>query len=189
MAAAIKLRDDFSAEDVRAFARRSKEAAQVRRLLGIATILDGGSRSDAARVGGVTLQIVRDWVLRFNEAGPDGLMTRKSPGSGTILDDRHRRALEEAIEAGPIPAVHGVVHRRIIDLVQWLRDEFAVSSASRHRAVNCAPWVIASSSSGRAIAVRSRRVGAGHPIRVSRASGANPQGPAERYAHRTVVGR
>ncbi|CCA90008.1 conserved hypothetical protein (plasmid) [Novosphingobium sp. PP1Y] len=127
MAAAIKLREDFSAGQVRAAARNSKDAAQVRRLLALATILEGGSRSDAARIGGVTLQIVRDWVLRFNAQGPDGLVTRKAPGPDTILDDSHRRALEEIIEAGPIPAVHGVVRWRIIDLVQWLWDEFRLS--------------------------------------------------------------
>lgn len=96
-------------------------------LLAIATILDGGSRSDAAKVGGVTLQIVRDWVLRFNAHGPDDLETRKAPGRDTILDDCHRRALAETIEAGPIPAVHGVVRWRIIDLVQWLWEEFEIS--------------------------------------------------------------
>ncbi|GFM31630.1 transposase [Novosphingobium sp. PY1] len=75
----------------------------------------------------MTLQIVRDWVLRFNAQGPDGLVRRKAPGPDTILDDSHRRALEEIIEAGPIPAVHGVVRWRIIDLVQWLWDEFRLS--------------------------------------------------------------
>jgi len=127
MAAPIRLREDLSSDEVRASARASKDAGQVRRLLAIAAILDGGSRSEAARIAGVTLQIIRDWVLRFNEAGIDGLATRKAPGPRTILDDRHRRALEEVIETGPIPAVHGVVRWRIIDLAQWLWDEFEVS--------------------------------------------------------------
>ena len=127
MSVSIRLRDDFSAGDVRAHARRCKDGAQVRRLLAIATIQDGGSRSDAALVGGVTRQIVRDWVLRFNAEGPEGLATRKAPGPQTILNGGHRRALEEAIEAGPIPATHGVVRWRIIDLAQWLWDEFKVS--------------------------------------------------------------
>lgn len=127
MAAPVRLRADFSPAQVRAFARGARDAGQVRRLLAVATILDGGSRSDAAKVGGVTLQIVRDWVLRFNAQGPDGLETRKAPGPQTILDDRHRRALAQAIEAGPVPAVHGVVRWRIIDLVQWLWEEFDVS--------------------------------------------------------------
>jgi transposase len=127
MAVPIKLRDDFGGADVRAHARRCKDGAQVRRLLAIATILDGGSRGDAALVGGVTRQIVRDWVLRFNADGPDGLATRKAPGPQTILSDVHRRALEEIIESGPIPAAHGVVRWRIIDLAQWLWDEFKLS--------------------------------------------------------------
>ena len=106
MAAPIKLRAEMSSDEVRAFARSSKDPGQVRRLLAIATILDGGSRSEAARIAGVTLQIVRDWVLRFNEAGISGLATRKAPGPRTILDDHHRRALEEVIMTGPILAVH-----------------------------------------------------------------------------------
>ncbi|MFC3640215.1 transposase, partial [Camelimonas fluminis] len=127
MAAPIRIRDDFTAAQVRACARAGKDPAQVRRLLAISAILEGASRSDAASVGGVTLQIVRDWVLRFNAAGPDGLATRKSPGPHTILNDNQRRSLAEIIEAGPIPSVHGVVRWRIIDLVQWLSDEFGVS--------------------------------------------------------------
>ncbi|PKP63976.1 MAG: hypothetical protein CVT85_12690 [Alphaproteobacteria bacterium HGW-Alphaproteobacteria-7] len=64
---------------MRWFVRRCGDPDQVRRLLAIALILDGGSRSDAAKVAGVTLQIVRDWVLRFNADGPDGLAKRKAP--------------------------------------------------------------------------------------------------------------
>lgn len=66
MAAPIVLRADFTADDLRSLARRSRDAGQARRLLALATTYDGGSRGDAARAGGVTLQIVRDWVLRFN---------------------------------------------------------------------------------------------------------------------------
>lgn len=127
MAAPLKLRSDFTANDIRGHARHCKDGAQVRRLLAIATILDGGSRSDAALVGGVTRQIVRDWVVRFNADGPEGLATRKAPGPPAILNDEHRRALADIVEAGPIPASHGVVRWRIIDLAQWLWDEFKIS--------------------------------------------------------------
>lgn len=85
------------------------------------------SRSEAARTGGVTLQIVRDWVIRFNARGPHGLLDGKAPGKSSILNDPQRRALMEIVEQGPIPAVHGVVRWRLIDLVQWLQEEFAVS--------------------------------------------------------------
>ncbi len=127
MSIPIKLRGDFCAGDIRAFARRSHDAGQVRRLLAIATILDGSSRNDAALVGGVTRQIVRDWVVRFNAEGPDGLITRKAPGPTTILNNSRRRALEEIIVTGPTPAIHGVVRWRIIALGQWLWDEFNIS--------------------------------------------------------------
>jgi len=85
--------------------------------LAVTLILDGGSRSQAEKVAGVTLQIVRDWVLRFNADGPDGLATRKAPGRTAILNDE-QRTLAVIVEAGPIPAAHGVVRWRLADLAQ-----------------------------------------------------------------------
>jgi transposase len=99
---------------------------QVRRLLALAAIHDGASGAEAAEIGGVTRQIVRDWVLKFNTDGPDGLIDRKAPGQPSRLNETHRTALAAAIESG-LPAVHGVVHWRIVDLCQWLWDEFRVS--------------------------------------------------------------
>jgi transposase len=127
MGAAIVLRDDFDGGALRRLARLSKSANQARRLLALAEIYDGGSRTAAAKIGGVTLQIVRDWVIRFNARGPDGLLDGKAPGARSRLNDAQRRALAEIVESGPIPAIHGVVRWRLIDLVQWLHDEFAVS--------------------------------------------------------------
>lgn len=123
----IPLRTDFAASAVRAAARQSKDGAQTRRLLALAAIYEGSSRTEAARIAGVTVQIVRDWVLKFNAGGPDGLIDRKAPGKSPILSATHRAALVEAIERGPIPASHGVVRWRIIDLAQMLWDEFSVS--------------------------------------------------------------
>lgn len=80
MGRAIALRSDFTGAELRRLARRGKDAGQARRLLALAAIYDGGTRSEAARLGNVTLQIVRDWVLRFNAEGPDGLIDRKAPG-------------------------------------------------------------------------------------------------------------
>jgi transposase len=127
MAAAVQLRDDFDAIRLRALARGSKDGAQARRLLSLATIYDGGSRSDAANIGGVTLQIVRDWVLRFNAHGPEGLLDRKAPGQPSLMNDNHRAALRRMVDDGPTPAVHGVVRWRIVDLRQWFFEEFHVS--------------------------------------------------------------
>jgi transposase len=131
MAAAIEVRSDYTSADLRRFARRSGDPDQVRRLLAVALILDGGSRSEAAKVAGVTLQIVRDWVVRFNEGGPDGLITRKAPGRASILNNDQRTKLAAIVEAGPIPAAHGVVRWRLADLAQWIWDEFALS-ITRH---------------------------------------------------------
>ena len=123
----IPLRSDFTADQMRSAARKTKDGPQVLRLLALATIYDGGSRGEAARIGSVTLQIVRDWVLRFNEAGPAGLATRKAPGKPSILNDEQRARLAEIVEAGPIPAAHGVVRWRLVDLGQWIWDEFGLS--------------------------------------------------------------
>ena len=127
MASPIPLRCDFDAGALRWEARRSRDAAQARRLLALAVIYDGGSRSEAARLGGVTLQIVRDWVLRLNAEGPAGLVDRHAPGAAPKLGDAQRRALVEIVEAGPTPAVHGVVRWRLVDLAQWVWEEFRVS--------------------------------------------------------------
>ena len=127
MAAAVMLRSDFDGRGLRSLAKATKDAAQGRRLLALAEIYDGGTRTDAARIGGVGLQTVRDWVLRFNTHGPDGLIDRKAPGATPRLGDTHRRALAAIVESGPIPAVHGVVRWRRKDLAQWLHDEFGLT--------------------------------------------------------------
>ena len=123
----IALRSDFDAAKVRAAARASRNGPQTRRLLALAAIYEGGSRSQAAEIGGVTLQIVRDWVVRFNAAGPEGLIDKTSPGRTPRLNAAQRAALAAVVESGPIPAVHGVVRWRIVDLCQWVYLEFGVS--------------------------------------------------------------
>jgi transposase len=89
--------------------------------------MTAGSRADAALLGGVGLQTIRDWVLRFNLRGPDGLIDGKSTGHPSKLNDDQRRALVAMVEAGPTPAVHGVVRWRLIDLAQWVFDEYGLS--------------------------------------------------------------
>ena len=127
MGARIPLRSDYDGDALRRLARRSTDGAQPRRLLALAEIYDGARRTKAARTGGVTLQIVRDWVLRFNAEGPDGLINRKAAGPKRKLTDEQRQALAEIVEQGPIPAIHGVVRWRRCDLAQWLWDAFSVS--------------------------------------------------------------
>ena len=127
MGSVIGLRADYDGAGLRRLARVTRSANQGRRLLALAEIYDGDSRTAAARIGGVGLQIVRDWVVRFNARGPDGLLDGKAPGKRSVLDDAQRRELVETVERGPIPAIHGVVRWRLIDLCRWLHDEFAVS--------------------------------------------------------------
>jgi transposase len=123
----VPLRGDFDAVVVRALAKKSKDGAQARRLLAVAAIYDGASRTEAAKIAGVTLQIIRDWVLKFNASGPEGLIDRKAPGQAPRLSEEHRKALATIIESGPTPAIHGVVRWRIVDLCYWLFEEFRVS--------------------------------------------------------------
>jgi transposase len=120
------LRDDHDASRLRLEARKTKDAGQVRRLLALAAIYDGSSRTEAAKIGGVTLQIIRDWVLKFNALGPDGLIDGKAPGKPSRLNDAQRAALMAIVESGPIPAIHEVVRWRLVDLCRWVLEEFRV---------------------------------------------------------------
>ena len=90
---AVPLRSDFDAAALRSAAKKTKDAAQARRLLALAAIYDGAMRTEAAKIGDVTVQIVRDWVVKFNAQGPDGLIDRKAPGQPPKLKDTHRTAL------------------------------------------------------------------------------------------------
>ena len=120
----IALRQDFDATTTRAAAKLSKDSGQTRRLLALAAIYEGASRTQAARIGGVTLQIIRDWVVKFNAGGPGGLIDRKPPGQPARLVDIHHAALIKMIEQGPDPQVHGVVRWRLIDLARRLEEDF-----------------------------------------------------------------
>ena len=129
---AVPLRADFDAR-WRALLGKEERRTDHRRggFMALAVIYEGATRTEAAKIGGVTLQIVRDWVLKFNAHGPDGLIDRKAPGQPPRLNDEHRAALAAIIESGPIPAIHGVVRWRIVDLCQWVWEEFRVVVAKQ----------------------------------------------------------
>ena len=122
----IPLRLDHDAAGLRGLARASEDADQVRRLLALALIYDGGSRTQAAAAGGVTLQVVRDWVLRFNAHGPGGLIDRKAPGQPSRLNDEQRAALAAMVENGPIPA-GGARRDPLADHRSLPMDEYQIS--------------------------------------------------------------
>ncbi len=117
MGTAIALRGDFDGPGLRRLAKAAKDAGPGRRLLALAGIYDGATRSDTARMSGVGLQVIRDWVLRLNADGPDGLIDRKAAGPAPKLNDAQRQALARIVKSGPIPAIHGVVRWRLKDLV------------------------------------------------------------------------
>jgi transposase len=123
----LALRTDYDAARLRPLAKVTRNAGQSRRLLALAEIYDGGTRTKAARVGGVGLQTVRDWVVRFNANGPEGLIDGTAPGNVCKLSADHREALLALVERDPIPAIHGVVRWRLKHLVQWLWDEFRIA--------------------------------------------------------------
>ena len=100
--------------------------------MALAAIYDSATRSEAAKIGGVTLQIVRDWVLRFNALGPEGLVDRKAPGQPSLLNDEQRAALIRVVEEGPTPAIHGVVRWRIVTSANgYLRRSASASPRRR----------------------------------------------------------
>ena len=124
---AVRLRDDFGAAELRSLAARSKDGPQARRLLALAAVAEGRPRTEAARIGGMDRQTLRDWVHRFNAEGPKGLINRASPGAPAKLNDAQRAWLAEIVERGPILAVDGVVRWRACDLVTLIWQEFPIS--------------------------------------------------------------
>jgi len=127
MGRAIAVRVDYTSGEVRRLAKRAKDGGQARRLLAIAAVLDGSSREEAAKIGGMDRQTLRDWVIRFNEQGPEGLTNKPSPGAPGKLTDEHKGFLARLIDEGPIPAIHGVVRWRACDLIMQLHEEFGLS--------------------------------------------------------------
>ncbi len=123
----IPLRPDYDGDALRVLARSTEDANQARRLLALSLIYDGGSRTEAAQHADVSVQTVRDWILRFNTAGPSGLVNGKSTGTPPRLNATQRAARAEMVEVGPIPYRDGVVRWRLSDLVAWVHDELDVT--------------------------------------------------------------
>src|SRR5258705_6131411 len=97
MSTPVPLRSDFDTICLRMLARRSRDPDQTRRLLALAEIYDGGSRPDAARIGGGGGPIVRDWGVPFNAQRPDGLFTRQTTRAPRILHERQRPTLRPGL--------------------------------------------------------------------------------------------
>jgi transposase len=131
MASAVDLRADYSATELRRLAATTKNANQSRRLLSLAAVVDGMNRTEAARIGGMDRQTLRDWVHRFNAHGPNGLLDGWSKGPEPRLSAEQRAELAELVETGPDRAVHGVVRWRRVDLQRVIRERFGVAYHER----------------------------------------------------------
>jgi len=131
MPAAITVRTDFAADELRRLAARTRDANQSRRLLSVAAVLDGMNRTEAARIGGMDRQTLRDWVHRFNARGPDGVLDSWSKGPEPRLSEEQRAEIAELVETGPDRAMHGVVRWRRIDLQRVILERFGVAYHER----------------------------------------------------------
>jgi len=130
-AAVVITRMDHTPAELRASAAKSDDAAKARRLLAIAMILEGTSRFDAARQAGMDRQTLRDWVHRYNEAGLDGLTSRKPPGAAPKLTKGQMAELRELVIAGPDPKTRKVIRWRCVDLRAEVSRRFAVTVPER----------------------------------------------------------
>ena len=126
MGAAVRLREDFSASELRRLAKAAEDADQARRLLSLAAVRDGMSREAAAEIGAMDRQTLRDWVHRFNEKGPEGLINAKAPGPEPKLSAEQKEQLRPIVEAGPDPDKDGVVRWRCVDLKRVIKQRFDV---------------------------------------------------------------
>lgn len=130
MAVAI-MRKDLDAAGLRRSASRSKDAGAARRMLALALVLEGRSRTEAAQACGMDRQTLRDWVHRYNEEGLTGLSDRRAPGPTPRLTFAQQAEVAEWVRQGPDLTEHGVVRWRRIDLARAIERRFGVVLAER----------------------------------------------------------
>ena len=131
MPAAVRLREDYSAAELRRLAKRSRDANQSRRLLSLAAVREGKDRAEAAQLGGMDRQTLRDWVHRFNAEGPEGLLDHRSEGPKPRLAPTQLAELAQIVETGPDPKTDGVVRWRRVDLKGVIARRFGVAYHER----------------------------------------------------------
>lgn len=126
MGNAIGITGSWTGSELRRLAASSKHANQSRRLLSLAAVLDGMNRTEAARIGGMDRQTLRDWVHRFNDHGPEGLKDDWARPKPRRLNEAQQAELVHLVETGPDRAVHGVVRWRRVDLQKLIAERFGV---------------------------------------------------------------
>jgi transposase len=124
--AGLVIRADYEPAELRQLARRTKDRAQALRLMAIALALEGASRADAAKAGAMDRQTLRDWVIRFNDAGPQGLLDRPKGHACRRLEEGHLAVLKAWMLRGPNPERNGVSAWRIVDAMAFCQERFGV---------------------------------------------------------------
>lgn len=127
MSSKLIIRTDIDVETLRRRARLERDGRIAARLLAIANALDGMSRADAARAAGMDRQTLRDWVLRFNAEGVDGLCDRKRPGGRSFLNEGQQAVLRNMVLRGPDPDRDGVSAWRLVDICRLCEERFGVT--------------------------------------------------------------
>ena len=144
MPSAVRLREDYSAEELRRLARRSKDVNQSRRLLSLAAVRDGMDRGSAAKIGSMDRQTLRDWVDRFNASGPEGLIDNWTDGPKPRLSEEQLARFALIVEAGPDREKDGVVRWRRIDLKRVIAERFGGGlSSALCRQASLQAWLLA----------------------------------------------
>ena len=122
---------ELSAEDLRRKAGRIRDSNQSRRLLALASVLDGASREEAARTAGMDRQTLRDWVHRYNAEGVEGLRDRTRSGRKPRLSEGQLAEFDKIVETQPDPVAYGVVRWRCADLKEKIATRFGVELSER----------------------------------------------------------
>ena len=132
MAAAVGItRTELDAAGLRRAAGRSRDTSAARRMLALALVLEGKSRTEAAQSAGMDRQTLRDWVHRYNELGLDGLRDRHGGGTRPLLSPEQEAQVAERVRQGPDLAEHGVARWRRADLARAIKVRFGVVLAER----------------------------------------------------------
>jgi len=109
MPGAVRLRDDYSAEELRALAKRSRDANQSRRLLSLAAIRDGKDRGEAAKIGAMDRQTLRDWFTASTGRDPTACWTIGRAVRRRVFLPINWPSSPAIVETGPDRKVDGVV--------------------------------------------------------------------------------
>lgn len=126
MGAAVAIRADTEAAELRRLARRERDGRVSARLIALANVLDGMGRGAAAHAAGMDRQTLRDWVVRFNAEGVGGLRDQLRPGRPTRMTEGQQAAFKAIVLRGPDADRDGVSSWRIVDLCRIAAERFGV---------------------------------------------------------------